>query len=58
MKSRKFLAVMLRQNDGIFLDDTTLPQVEAALGKPVAPVGRRGEDLLETILRLRDGSGK
>ena len=24
------------------------------LGKPVVPVGRRGEDLLETILRLRD----
>ena len=47
--------VMLRENDDKFLDDTTLPQVIEALGKPVVPVGRRGEDLLETILRLRDG---
>ena len=47
--------VMLRENDDKFLDDTTLPQVSQALGKPVVPVGRRGEDLLETILRLRDG---
>ena len=47
--------VMLRQNDGIFLDDTTLEQVSGALGRPVVPVGRRGEDLLEAILKLRDG---
>ena len=47
--------VMLKENENRFLDDTTLPQVEAALAKPVVPVGRRGEDLLETILRLRDG---
>ena len=46
--------VMLKENDNKFLDDTTLPQVMEALGKPVVPVGRRGEDLLETILRLRD----
>ena len=46
--------VMLRENDNRFLDDTTLPQVEGALGRPVVPVGRRGEDLLETILQLRD----
>ena len=46
--------VMLRQNEGVFLDDTTLPQVIEALGKPVVPVGRRGEDLLETILKLRE----
>jgi len=46
--------VMLRENDNRFLDDVTLPQVMEALGKPVVPVGRRGEDLLETILRLRD----
>ena len=47
--------VMLKENENRFLDDTTLPQVSSALGKPVVPVGRRGEDLLETILRLRDG---
>ena len=46
--------VMLRENENRFLDDTTLPQVVEALGKPVVPVGRRGEDLLETIIRLRD----
>lgn len=49
--------VMLRQNEGVFLDDTTLPQVSEALGKPVVPVGRRGEDLLNTIIKLRDASG-
>ena len=46
--------VMLRQNEGLFLDDTTLPQVIEALGRPVVPVGRRGEDLLHTILKLRE----
>lgn len=50
--------VMLKENDNKFLDDTTLPQVTEALGKPVVPVGRRGEDLLETILRLRDETEK
>lgn len=46
--------VMLRENDDKFLDDTTLPEVAQSLQKPVVPVGRRGEDLLETILRLRE----
>ena len=46
--------VMLRENDDKFLDDATLPQVISALGRPVIPVGRRGEDLLNTILKLRD----
>ena len=46
--------VMLKENENRFLDDTTLPQVIEALGKPVVPVGRRGEDLLNTILDLRD----
>lgn len=47
--------VMLRQGDDRFLDDTTLPQVIEALGVPVIPVGRRGSELLDTILSLRDG---
>ena len=47
--------VMLKENEDRFLDDTTLPQVIEALGKPVVPVGRRGEDLLNAILKLRDG---
>ncbi len=43
--------VMLR--DGcLFLDDMTLDQVRDRLGKPVVPVGRRGEDLLNAILEL------
>ena len=43
--------VMLR--DGcLFLDDMTLDQVRERLGKPVVPVGRRGEDLLNAILEL------
>ena len=44
--------VMLKENENRFLDDTTLPQVIEALGKPVVPVGRRGEDLLNTMLEL------
>ena len=43
--------VMLR--DGcLFLDDMTLDEAIQRLGKPVVPVGRRGEDLLNTILEL------
>ena len=49
--------VMLKENDNKFLDDTTLPQVIEALGRPVVPVGRRGEDLLNAILDLRDTVG-
>ncbi len=44
-------AVMLR-DDAVFLDDMTLDEAVARLGKPVRPVGRRGEDLLNTILEL------
>ena len=47
--------VMLRQGDGVFLDDMTLPEASRRLGRPIVPVGRRGEDLLDTILRLREG---
>ncbi len=44
--------VMLKQNENRFLDDATLPQVIEALGRPVIPVHRNGEHLLETILEL------
>ena len=47
--------VMLRDDD-VFLDDMTLEEAVARLGKPVRPVGRRGEDLLNMILEL-SGSG-
>ena len=49
--------VMLRQNEDRFLDDTTLPQVIEALGRPVIPVRRNGEHLLETILELTGRNG-
>ena len=43
--------VMLR--DGcLFLDDMTLDEVKRRLAKPVVPVGRRGEELLDAILEL------
>ena len=44
--------VMLRDGN-LFLDDMTLDEAIRRLGKPVLPVGRRGEDLLEAILKLR-----
>ena len=43
--------VMLR-DDQLFLDDMTLDEAVRRLGRPVVPVGRRGEDLLNTILEL------
>lgn len=42
---------MLR-DDEIFLDDMTLAEAARRLGKPIRPVGRRGEDLLNMILEL------
>ena len=44
--------VMLRNERDRFLDDMTLDEVIARLGKPVVPVGRRGEDLVNAILAL------
>ena len=41
--------VMLRDGS-VFLDDMTLSEARARLAKPVVPVGRRGEDLLNAIL--------
>ncbi|MCM1334073.1 MAG: DUF512 domain-containing protein [Bacteroides sp.] len=41
---------MLKADEAIFLDDTTLAEVEAALGVPVYPVGDEGEDLIEGLL--------
>ncbi len=42
---------MLR-DDQVFLDDMTLDEAVRRLGRPVRPVGRRGEDLLNMILEL------
>lgn len=42
---------MLRSEKDRFLDDMTLEDASRALGKPIIPVGRTGEDLLNTLLR-------
>ena len=44
---------MLRDGETCFLDDMTLDEAIERLGKPIVPVGRRGEDLLEAILEGR-----
>jgi len=43
---------MLRDGTDCFLDDTTIPQVEEALGKRIVVTGRRGDELLQAILDL------
>ena len=45
---------MLRSEGDKFLDDMPLEDVCAQLGKPVVPVGRRGDELLDAILEWRD----
>ena len=42
---------MLR-DEAVFLDDMTLDEAVRRLGRPIRPVGRRGEDLLNMILEL------
>lgn len=42
---------MLRSEKDRFLDDMTLEDASRALGKPIVPVGRTGEDLLNTLIR-------
>ena len=44
---------MLRNEGDRFLDDMPLEEAERLLGRPIIPVGRRGEDLLNAILELR-----
>lgn len=41
---------MLRETEDVFLDDMTLEEVQAQLGKPVVKVGTHGEDLLAALL--------
>ena len=42
---------MLRSDGDRFLDDMRLDQARALLGKPLIPVGRRGDELLDAILQ-------
>ena len=44
---------MLRSEGDRFLDDMTLDEAEARLGRRIVPVGRSGEDLLEALRAAR-----
>jgi len=48
---------MLRSEGDRFLDDMTLEEAEARLGRRITPVGRSGEDLLNALLDARDRFG-
>ena len=43
---------MLRNEGDKFLDDRPLSAVSEAIGKPIVPVGRRGDELLDAILKF------
>ena len=49
---------MLRNEGDKFLDDRPIEEVSAALGKPIYPVGRRGDELLDAILDRIEGTGR
>ncbi len=44
---------MLREGENVFLDDRTLEEVSRELGRPIIPVGRGGEMLLQAIVENR-----
>ena len=44
---------MLRSEGDKFLDDMELTEAERILGRPIIPVGRRGDELLEALLDAR-----
>jgi len=48
---------MLRSEGDKFLDDMTLEDAEARIGRKITPVGRSGEDLLNALLEARDRFG-
>ena len=45
--------VMLRNEGDRFLDDMELGEAQRILGKPIIPVGRRGDELLDALLDAR-----
>ena len=45
---------MLRNEGDRFLDDVSLKQAENELGRKLYPVGRRGEDLLEALIKMSE----
>lgn len=46
-------SVMLRFDGDVFLDDTTLEEVEQELGVPVLPVNNSGQELLDAVISTR-----
>lgn len=48
---------MLRSEGDRFLDDMTLEEAEARIGRKITPVGRSGEDLLNALLNARNQFG-
>ena len=44
---------MLRNEGDRFLDDMELSQAERIIGRPIIPVGRRGDELLDALLEAR-----
>ena len=48
---------MLRNEGDRFLDDMTLAEAEARLGRRIVPVGRRGDELLDALISARDEYG-
>ncbi len=52
-KSVLITECMLRDQEDCFLDDMTLEEACEKLGKPIVPVGRSGEDLLQALLAGR-----
>ena len=41
---------MLRDQEDVFLDDLTLPEVQEKVGIPFVKVGRRGDELLDALM--------
>ena len=44
---------MLRSEGDRFLDDMTLDEARRIIGRPLVPVGRRGDELLDALLGVR-----
>lgn len=54
MRGRALIpAVMLRQHEGVFLDDVTLDQLSQALGVPVIPTVMDGQGLANAIMGIQ-----
>ena len=45
---------MLRSEGDRFLDDMTIDEAEAKLGRRIIPVGRRGDELLDALIAARN----